>query len=201
MKACLLVNLILNPRLDMHDSALVTFSAIACVLVLLPVSIHVRARNYATVFNIIWLFLMNLNIFINSVHFWDNSVNDIPVFCDICMSSRHTCADTSDENHGGFSNCALRLQSLHQPSISIDSGISIDNDQPDPKTTIPGHRHRAVYRCTNHGDGSVFYSAGSTIPRTRRYWLHECATSCATCHLPRIHLARGVGSCFDDLWR
>jgi len=68
----------------MHDTALVIFSAIACVLILLPLPIHLRARNYAILFNIIWLFLMNFNTFINSVHFWDKSSNDIPVFCDIC---------------------------------------------------------------------------------------------------------------------
>nr|CDR19326.1 STE3 protein [Papiliotrema flavescens] len=69
----------------MHDAALVFFSGIAFVLVLLPLPIHLRARNYAVIINIFWLFAINLVVFINSVHFWDDSTNDIPVFCDISV--------------------------------------------------------------------------------------------------------------------
>nr|CDR19336.1 STE3 protein [Papiliotrema terrestris] len=69
----------------MHDAAIVVFSGIACILVLLPLPIHLRARNYAVLINIIWLLAINLAVFINSVHFWDESNNDIPVFCDISV--------------------------------------------------------------------------------------------------------------------
>jgi hypothetical protein len=80
--------------LTMHDAALAVFTPLACVLVLLPVPIHIRARNYATIFNVCWLFIMNLCTFINIVHFWNRSKNDIPVFCDICKSFEMAEAET-----------------------------------------------------------------------------------------------------------
>ncbi len=67
----------------MHDAALIFFSGIALVSLILPLPSHLRANNSSTVLNIAWLFVGNLINFVNSIAWRDSTANRAPVWCDI----------------------------------------------------------------------------------------------------------------------
>ncbi len=67
----------------MHDLALIIFSGLAIVLLLLPLPAHLRANNSSTLINISWIFSGNLINFVNAIVWWDNVDNPSPVWCDI----------------------------------------------------------------------------------------------------------------------
>src|ERR1700760_1453504 len=73
----------------------VAASAICCVIILLPISSHWKARNVATLSMIAWLFTVNFYRTVNSI-IWANNVDElIPVWCDISTCHRsltdHAC--------------------------------------------------------------------------------------------------------------
>ncbi|EJU00446.1 fungal pheromone STE3G-protein-coupled receptor [Dacryopinax primogenitus] len=67
----------------MHDVVFQAFSGVSLLLVLLPISWHIRAVNTGTLSLIFYVFFGNLFYFVNSV-VWFNALWDpAPVWCDI----------------------------------------------------------------------------------------------------------------------
>lgn len=68
----ILTLLIRPPLTDMHDTAYTFFSGLGSVLILLPITFQWRARNTSTIFNLLWIFVIDLVVFVNSIMWWDN---------------------------------------------------------------------------------------------------------------------------------
>ncbi|TXT13458.1 hypothetical protein VHUM_00825 [Vanrija humicola] len=56
----------------MHDTPHTLFSGLGVVLVLLPLTLQWRAHNTSTIFNLLWILVIDLVAFINSIMWWDN---------------------------------------------------------------------------------------------------------------------------------
>ena len=73
----------------MQHAELPVGAFLAAFVVLIPFSWHWRARNIPTLSIIIWLFLDNFILGMNTI-IWAGNVRPIvPLWCDIGMSVRH----------------------------------------------------------------------------------------------------------------
>lgn len=69
--------------LKMSQAIFVVFSALATVLLLLPLPWHIKSGNAGTLLYIFWTLTANLILFINAIVWKDNVGNWAPVWCDI----------------------------------------------------------------------------------------------------------------------
>nr|AEY62496.1 pheromone receptor a1 [Ustanciosporium gigantosporum] len=76
----------------MIDHVVPPFALISCFLVLLPLSWHIKSGNTGTIALAAWLFLGNLDIFINSMIWWSNYENKAPWYCEISIRLRYCIA-------------------------------------------------------------------------------------------------------------
>lgn len=77
---------------NMLDHVTPFFALLACILVLLPFSWHVRSRNVGTIMLSTWLFLGNLDNFVNSMVWWNSFANKAPGYCELSKSKAEHCA-------------------------------------------------------------------------------------------------------------
>nr|AEY62504.1 pheromone receptor a1 [Ustilago xerochloae] len=73
----------------MLDHVTPFFALFASILVLLPLSWHIRSRNVGTITLSLYLFFGNLDNFVNSTVWWSSTANKAPGFCEISIRLRH----------------------------------------------------------------------------------------------------------------
>ncbi|PWZ01478.1 pheromone receptor a1 [Testicularia cyperi] len=76
----------------MIDPVVPFIALLSALLVLLPLPWHIKSGNVGTVALAIWLFIGNLDIFINSMMWWKSSDNKYPAFCEISVRVRYAMA-------------------------------------------------------------------------------------------------------------
>lgn len=67
----------------MLDHVTPFFALFASILVLLPLSWHIRSRNVGTITLSLYLFFGNFDNFVNSTVWWSSTANKAPGFCEI----------------------------------------------------------------------------------------------------------------------
>nr|CDI55363.1 a2-pheromone receptor Pra1 [Melanopsichium pennsylvanicum 4] len=72
----------------MLDHVTPFFALVSAVLVLLPLPWHIRSRNVGTVALSTWLFLGNVDNFVNSMVWWNSTSDKAPVFCELILAFR-----------------------------------------------------------------------------------------------------------------
>ncbi|SNX82060.1 probable Pheromone receptor 1 [Melanopsichium pennsylvanicum] len=73
----------------MLDHVTPFFALVSAVLVLLPLPWHIRSRNVGTVALSTWLFLGNVDNFVNSMVWWNSTSDKAPVFCELSIRLKH----------------------------------------------------------------------------------------------------------------
>lgn len=104
--------------LVMPDAVFTVYSALAILLLLVASPPHFRAGNVGACALVTWALLANIQYFVNSVVWWNNLKDSIPVWCDI-----------------GGSTVNSVLSSLWADSCSIS--LSDEN----PGCSFDGHRY------------------------------------------------------------
>ncbi len=66
------------------------FALAAAALVLLPLPWHIKSRNVGTLALSIWLFLGNIDNFVNSMAWWHSTSNKAAIFCELSIRLRHS---------------------------------------------------------------------------------------------------------------
>ncbi|CAO1634154.1 unnamed protein product [Parajaminaea phylloscopi] len=102
----------------MKDPVFPVAAGAGALLVLLPLSWHLNARNWAMLLLIWWIFVANIVQFINSLVWWNKTDNCAPIWCDI--STRLYIMSTMGVPCATWS-IAIRLESIASTRSAVQS--------------------------------------------------------------------------------